>query len=165
MLTQELISLSHKAPGAAAKTTRQACLAPRGLSSTDTRAEIKSALLVSPSEDHQFLSQLLLEQDWKLHSSRTLGSALAMLREQQIPVVITERDLPLGDWKDLLAATQQLPYNPLLVVASRHADEYLWAEALNLGAHDVVAKPFQAAELNWVLQSAWRIWSNGKQQR
>jgi DNA-binding response OmpR family regulator len=118
----------------------------------------KSALLVSPlSEDHEFLSEIFVQQNWRFYGVRTLGSALALLREQQVPVVITERDLPLGDWKDLLAAIQHVAHRPLLVVASRLADEYLWTEVLNLGGHDVLAKPFQAKELRWVLESAWRI--------
>ena len=117
----------------------------------------KSALLVSPSsEDHEFLSEIFGEQNWKLYGVRTLGSALALLRGQPVPVVITERDLPLGDWKDLLAAIQHLAHRPLLVVTSRLADEYLWTEVLNLGGHDVLAKPFQGKELRWVLESAWR---------
>jgi DNA-binding response OmpR family regulator len=126
----------------------------------------KSALLVSPtSEDHEFLGEVFGQQNWKLYGVRTLGSALALLREQPVPVVITERDLPLGDWKDLLAAIQHLSHRPLLVVASRLADEYLWTEVLNLGGHDVLAKPFQAKELRWVLESAWRIpIDNDKQQ-
>jgi DNA-binding response OmpR family regulator len=89
---------------------------------------------------------------------------LALLRDQPMPVVITERDLPLGDWKDILAAIQLLPHPPLLVVTSRLADEYLWTEVLNLGGHDVLAKPFQAVELQWVLESAWRISAHHQKQ-
>ena len=55
---------------------------------------------------------------------------------------------------------RQLPHQPLLVVTSRLADEHLWVEVLNLGGHDVLAKPFQAAEVQWVLENAWRIWAN-----
>jgi DNA-binding response OmpR family regulator len=122
---------------------------------------MKSALLVSPfSEDHQPLSQIFLDKGWTLHVTYTLGSALAVLRDRPIPVVITERDLRLGDWKDVCTAMQQLPHQPLLVVTSRLADERLWVEALNLGGHDVLAKPFQAAEVHWVLERAWRIWAN-----
>lgn len=150
--------MAGNAAGASAKPAR-------GLISGVPAVQTKSALLVSPlSEDHQALTQIFLKQDWKLHRTRTLGSALALLRNQPLPVVITERDLPLGDWKDLLVAIQQLPHSPLLVVTSRLADEYLWAEVLNLGGHDVVAKPFREAEVHWVLESAWRISSNGKEQ-
>jgi len=55
----------------------------------------------------------------------------------------------------VLAETLNLSDPPLLIVASRLADEYLWAEALNLGAYDVLAKPFDADEVVRVLRSAW----------
>jgi len=44
------------------------------------------------------------------------------------------------------------------MVASRFADERFWAEALNLGAYDVLAKPFDAEEVNRTLTSAWMRW-------
>jgi DNA-binding response OmpR family regulator len=118
----------------------------------------RSALLVSAVEDdHEFLGRVFSQRGWTLHRTRTLGSALAFLRDNPVPVVVTERDLPLGNWRDLLAAIQHLPDVPLLIVAARLADEYLWAEALNLGAHDVLGKPFQATELLWVMDNAWRL--------
>jgi FixJ family two-component response regulator len=43
----------------------------------------------------------------------------------------------------------------MLIVTSRLADEHLWAEALNLGAYDVLAKPFDQEEVIRVLSSAW----------
>jgi len=49
---------------------------------------------------------------------------------------------------------------PMLIVASRTADEYLWAEALNLGAYDVLSKPYRAAEVVRVLSMAWLHWMN-----
>jgi len=73
---------------------------------------------------------------------------------------VTERDLTLGNWKDVLAAIQQLPRTPLLIVTARLADELLWAEVLNLGGHDVLSQPFQVSELLWVLGNAWRRGEN-----
>ena len=55
-----------------------------------------------------------------------------------------------------------LPHHPVLVVTSRLTDEYLWKEVLNLGAHDVLAKLFRAAQVQWVLESARRIWASRK---
>ena len=40
----------------------------------------------------------------------------------------------------------------------RLAEGHLWVETLNLGACDVLAKPFDAAELEPVLNSAWLDW-------
>jgi DNA-binding response OmpR family regulator len=53
-----------------------------------------------------------------------------------------------------------LPNPPLLIVTSRLADERLWAEALNLGAYDVLAKPFDKREVIRTVTAAWLHWAN-----
>jgi hypothetical protein len=66
-------------------------------------------------------------------------------------VVICERSLPDGDWKDLLGKT------PRLIVTSDAADEALWAEVLNLGGNDVLAQPFDEQEVRRVVAMAGRV--------
>jgi DNA-binding response OmpR family regulator len=78
--------------------------------------------------------------------------------------VVTERDLTPGSWTAILENVLLLPDPPFLIVTSRLADEYLWAEALNLGAYDVLAKPFDASEVMRVLGSAWRHWTDRHEQ-
>lgn len=118
----------------------------------------RSALLVSAvEEDHEFLGRVFSQQGWRLFKARTLESAVDFLRRSPVPVVMTERDLPHGNWKDVLAAIQQLPRTPLLIVTARLADECLWAEVLNLGGQDVLSQPFQVTELLWVFGNAWRM--------
>jgi len=67
-------------------------------------------------------------------------------------VAICEQDLPDGSWKHLLAELSQCQPPPVLVVSSRSADDSLWAEVLNLGGCDVLAKPFDAKEVVWAVQ-------------
>jgi len=127
-------------------------------------AENVVVLSISPTEeDHTALKRILsrpestasTESKWTICRAAALESALPVLRENPIAIVLSERDLVPGTWKDVLAETLNLPDPPLLIVASRLADEYLWAEALNLGAYDVLAKPFDAEEVVRVLRSAW----------
>lgn len=73
-------------------------------------------------------------------------------------MVVCERDLPQGTWVDMLRHIEALPNAPSLIVASRLADDGLWAEALNLGAWDVLAKPFDHSELIRSVKSAWQRW-------
>ena len=118
--------------------------------------EHKAALLASAAgEDRESLAGIFSQQGWTLYSTETLDAAVTFLRENPVPVLITERDLPAGNWKDLFTAAQRLPNAPLFIVASRLADDQLWAEVLNLGGHDVLSKPFQTDEVLWVLDSAW----------
>jgi DNA-binding response OmpR family regulator len=83
---------------------------------------------------------------------------VALLQQHEIAVVLCERDLPSGTWIDLLESLRSLPDPPSLIVASRLADERLWAEALNLGAWDVLAKPFDRREVFRSVKSAWQHW-------
>jgi DNA-binding NtrC family response regulator len=120
------------------------------------QTQSSSALLISPFEqDHIVLQSLFLEQGWNLHRAGCFQSALTILRETGVSLVITERDLPVGNWKDVLNAAPLLPDCPLVVVTSLHADEHLWAEALNLGAYDVLCKPIDRTEAIRVFDSAW----------
>ena len=115
-----------------------------------------TGLLISPAErDPEFLEKLFVEQGWTLFSARSLGSASILLRQENISVVLTERDLPAGSWRDVLEIASAVIRAPLVIVTSLHADEQLWAEALNLGAHDVLAKPFNQSEIVRVFNSAW----------
>jgi len=128
---------------------------------------IVPVLSISPmEEDHLLLKDILHRLHGTLDPSRpltvnscaTLAAALAALRERQFEVVVCERDLQPGSWKDVLEHLTILPDPPLLIVTSRLADERLWAEALNLGAYDVLAKPFDRAETARVMGGAWRAW-------
>jgi DNA-binding response OmpR family regulator len=114
------------------------------------------ALLISPvEEDHNTLQQLFQQHGWTLYAAKTLHSAITLFRTKAVSVVITERDLAVGNWKDVVNAIEGFREPPLLIVISRLADDSLWAEALNLGVYDVLAKPLVQAEVVRVLTSAW----------
>ncbi|PWU09183.1 MAG: hypothetical protein C5B51_06615 [Terriglobia bacterium] len=120
------------------------------------RRQRKAAILISPFEqDHKLLQSVFMEQGWELHGAGSMESGLPLLRQEIASLVITEKDLPIGTWKDVLGAVLHLSSSPPLVVTSLHADDYLWAEALNLGAYDVLAKPFEPMEAIRVCNAAW----------
>lgn len=127
--------------------------------------EANTALLISPVEkDHELVQLLFHEYDWTLYSTSSLGPASGILRKSTTPVVITEQHLPVGTWRDVLEVMQVLPDPPLVIVISTHADDRFWAEALNLGAHDVLAKPLDRQETIRVLRWAWDHWAGRHRQ-
>ena len=95
------------------------------------------------------------DHDWKLQSSTTLRAAVSAWQKEAPHIIVCEKSPGSDSWRDLLDPMLQLSDPPSLIVASRIADEYLWAEALNLGAYDVLAAPFDPAEVMRVLCSAW----------
>jgi DNA-binding response OmpR family regulator len=128
--------------------------------SIETAGDVIRVLSVTAiEEDHGALDRMLPAPKWIVSKSLTLGSGLAQLRKRVLPpLVLCDRDLFPGSWKEMLDGMKRLSDPPLLIVTSRLADEQLWAEALNLGAYDVLAKPFEVTEVHRILSLAWLHW-------
>jgi len=108
--------------------------------------DIKAALRKSGLK-HEVLEAIDCEQ------------AKTLLTEGKATVIICYRDL--GDdttWRDLLEHTRETESKPSFVVCCRHASPSFWAEAFNLGAHDVLlTEPAVVhAELLHIVGSAHR---------
>jgi len=111
------------------------------------------ALLVSPDPaDYSFMASMFDQQQWSLQLSRDLSDAFDLLTKSAFSLVVTERDLPDGRWTQLLE--RRTAVDQRLVVISRHADERLWAEVLDLGGYDLLAKPLCEFEVLTVLRQA-----------
>lgn len=118
-----------------------------------------SILLVSPlQDDYSTLRNILHHECWSINRCRTVEEVATRLASDSPSIVICECDLPDGTWKDVLARLDESANHPLLVVASRRADETLWGEVLNSGGYDVLVKPFDRSEVTQVLGMAWRHW-------
>ena len=108
----------------------------------------------SEAEDHQALSRILNEPRWHISVASTCQDAIARLTWDRIAVGVCENNLADGTWRDLLRRFEQYAEPLTLIVASKLADERLWADVLNLGGYDVLAKPFDDLEVRRVLNSA-----------
>ncbi|HEV3199115.1 MAG TPA: response regulator [Bryobacteraceae bacterium] len=141
----------RKKPGIAGGSTGTSNVRPAS-------ADRIAVLSVSPcEEDHLSLEGIIGHSNWILLKATSLPSALASLRRRKVGVVLCERDLP-GTWVGLLEYINTLPVPQPLILTSRLADDRLWAEALNLGAWDVLAKPFDRGEVFRSVKSAWQHW-------
>jgi len=120
--------------------------------------------IASAGRQHRYLKQALAtaayQPDLVIEACDGLGAALELLSQRGFAVVICESELADGTWRDLLNSMPVSGGRPALVVTSRLADEYLWAEALNLGAFDVLAQPFHPEEVCRVVHAAWRSWQH-----
>ena len=128
-----------------------------GRNGRSSRGNYTSVLVVSSFPDdavqvREMLDKLL----WNVLSAGTLRQAQGLLDDHPITIVICERDLPDGCWRDLLYAPSPVEEAPLLIVTSRLADERLWTEVLHEGGFDVIPKPLCRREVTLVLASASR---------
>lgn len=120
---------------------------------------VVAVLAISPhDDDHACLREIFSHTRWQIFEARSRLEALSFLEKNRVGVLLCESDLPDGNWKDLLENVSGSSQPPLLIVTSRHVDDVLWAEALNLGAYDVVSKPFERVEVTRVISLAWLHW-------
>jgi DNA-binding response OmpR family regulator len=112
---------------------------------------IPKLLSISPTtEDHEVL-RFILHGFCQINDAATCREAANFLCRDRVAIIFCERDLPDGTWKDILSYTAELTDPPALIVTSILADERLWAEVLNMGGHDVLAKPFREPEVKYAL--------------
>lgn len=128
--------------------------------STTTVLDPLTVLSVSPSEEDHSSLRTIIGSKCMLFQADDLHSALTLLQQHRIGVVFCERDLAAGSWIELVEHIKDLRNGPSLIVTSRLADERLWSQALNIGAWDVLAKPFDRVEVTRTVQSAWHHWQN-----
>ena len=123
---------------------------------------VVTVLAISPcEEDHRSLRDIFRRSRWSLFHARTCQEAVEFLRLNRIAVIITESELEDRCWKDVLGrVASSCPPAPRVVVSSRKADDELWSQALNLGAYNVLAKPFDEQEVFWVVSHAWLDWKS-----
>jgi DNA-binding response OmpR family regulator len=118
-----------------------------------------TVLLVGSVEDDKVSQESVFARlPWPARRARGCKEARPLIYRDSFPVIVSERDLPDGDWKDILFLTQAREKSPLLIVTSRLADESLWSEVLNLGGYDVLVKPFDPAEVWRTVSLAWDRW-------
>jgi len=111
-------------------------------------------LSISPlCEDHRTLGRIAAGLPWRISVASSCREAERRLRRSSFSVIVCERNLPDGSWADILNFTHDCRTSPPLIVTSELADNTLWAEVLNFGGYDVLAKPFREEEVRHVLTS------------
>jgi DNA-binding response OmpR family regulator len=106
--------------------------------------------------DRLLLHDIFRNLGWRLLEVHRRREGMRHLGCSLVQVVVAERDSPHWNWKKILSDFRRLVRPPLLIVTSRLADDALWSEALNLGAHDVLAQPFDRDEVERAIASACR---------
>lgn len=130
------------------------------LPAPQTTPEKITLLAICPNqEDRQSLKDILERDRWTIQGAPSLREATKLLHRGP-SLILCEKDLPDGTWKDVFREARDLDNPPAFVVVSRLADERLWAEVLNLGGFDVLLKPFVRSEVRRVMGMALRYWKH-----
>ena len=106
------------------------------------------------AEDASRLSGMLHALPLNLEHVPSLRQARNRLNYQEYGVILTEADLPDGKWQDVLRLVHECSQETEVIVTDPQADACFWAEALNLGAYDLLAQPFYEPEVRRILYNA-----------
>jgi DNA-binding NtrC family response regulator len=102
-------------------------------------------------KDAKRLSEMLHALPLKLDHVPSLDRARTRLQRQTYNVILTEAALPDGGWQDVLDLAREAPRRTEVIVTDPQADARFWAEALNVGAYDLLAQPFYEPEVRRIL--------------
>lgn len=104
--------------------------------------------------DARRLSRMLHSLPLDLHHAESLQQARAKLQQEEYEVILTEAALPDGRWLDVLHLAREQHQEIEVIVTDPQADTRFWAEALNMGAYDLLAQPFYEPEVRRILYNA-----------
>ncbi len=115
----------------------------------------KSVLFISSSaDDANAVSRMLVGIASSCERVPTLSTARQKLEAGTFGAVLTDVHLEDGTWLDVVRLAGQAGHGPAVIVANELADTRFWLDALDLGAYDVLSKPFYRDEVQWTMANA-----------
>jgi DNA-binding NtrC family response regulator len=102
------------------------------------------------------LEATLTAQDHKVFAYDNAQEALTMIKQQSFDAVLTDLRMPGLDGVGMLREMRRLGLDVPVVLMTAHASVPTAVEAMKLGAFDYVQKPFDAQEIEIVIERALR---------
>ncbi len=118
---------------------------------------LKPLLLASDlDEDYQTLQALLRDTKWSLTRALSWNDVSAFYETTLNPVVLVDRYFQGSNWQSTVTSFLDPAPNGTVILLSDVSDPYLWNELVQQGGFDVLARPFDRAELLRTLAFAQR---------
>ena len=115
----------------------------------------EGVLFISPSgKTQEHCLSMLGSVSIAMRRAGSLKEALRKLEAEPFGAVLTEAQLPDGNWTDVLQHVKRSGKRTAVVVTHRFADGQFWADILELGAYDLLPQPFCSGEVQRILANA-----------
>lgn len=119
-------------------------------------------LIVEDDEQLQRMLQSVLSQSgYLVVGAKTGVGALEQLQRRKVDAILLDLGLPDIDGKEVIRQAHAVSDAPVVVISARGSEREKIA-ALDMGANDYVAKPFDAGELLARLRVALRLSRRGE---
>lgn len=99
--------------------------------------------------DHEAVRSALQGSFLRLVSIVSLSDRMPPVEDAGI--ILWDAEFRAESWKTMLAWLKTMPHRPRFVLLTSVPNTTLWAEAINVGADDVLAKPLAPAEIRHVI--------------
>jgi DNA-binding NtrC family response regulator len=87
--------------------------------------------------------------------AQTLAEAKDALSDANPPLLaVTESELPDGKWSDIVSFSEKASSRVNVIVVGQTIDANLYASAIEVGAFDYIAPPFEGVDLVYVVRCA-----------
>jgi two-component system, NtrC family, response regulator PilR len=115
-----------------------------------------STILVVDDEPNiiEILEIVLLDEGMEVLKSASGREALAILREKDVDVVISDIKMPDFSGVELLREARQIAPETIFIMITAFASTETAIEALQHGAYDYITKPFRMEDLRTVIHHA-----------
>jgi two-component system KDP operon response regulator KdpE len=94
----------------------------------------------------RMLQSALVQAGYEVLTASSALGALEHLIKRDVSLVLLDLGLPDADGKDVITRSRSVSTAPIIVISARHSEKEKIA-ALDLGASDYLAKPFDMGEL------------------
>ena len=129
-----------------------------------TRAGATDVLLVSPhSFDKALLERAISPPKWNVIQVHTCEEAVAVMASVLVPVVICDREIAGGHWRQTMKIIFSSPHPAPVLLAADEYDWQLWVETIDNGGFELIIRPFHGIEEKLV--AAKRHWKRGHVRR
>ena len=118
--------------------------------------------LAFTDEDRRLLASVCSGRQWNVVFTDTSDQARATLDQLKAPVILCDRDLPGGEWRDVVQVLASSPHRACVILISRVVDDYLWNEVVQRGGYDVLPKPLREEDVVRAVRLAWSYWNTAR---
>jgi DNA-binding NtrC family response regulator len=114
-------------------------------------------LVASPElESRRALTATLNQEGWDTVCASRVTECRDIVAAQSISLVLCDRCLADGTYRDLLAAVRSLNHKVRVIVMSRVADWDEYLEVLQHGGFELIASPCRPTDVMWAIIQARR---------
>jgi DNA-binding NtrC family response regulator len=107
------------------------------------------------------LEKILAREGYRILTADDGVSALKVLAQETVDIVLTDMKMPQMDGFELLKRVKAQYRNAGVIIMTAYGDTYTVKDALLLGADEYITKPFNSYEATLVVERAyWRLLSS-----